>query len=358
MSWQKYHTLEKLLKDKAEYEAISMEVVLPAERTARFRYLEGLALPFSVQLSTRQYGGSKVMACFIWKVPLNQCDADPGRAASILATKIASLEVVHSRARIKKIQAAFESMDSVDRECVIKVVQVCAAVGTDFIIDARNNYRPIYMRQAIRADFDQQSDRFVTGVAEALQCGVQAEDIEEFAESEETEHVGKFEPFWKACSDVLDKHGLDAPDERRHGDITFKSAAISIRDLHELTIAEMKKTIREQDIVSPSLEWLRLQFCPRHMNRSTSHRYRRRFNMKFLLQTRILRKEHPDHHYGAKQKQFFLQKVSLPGVKEYCLVVFMDDKSTIPIGDHNAAASAVPRQRHVMAHGNRELTAT
>ena len=76
--------------------------------------------------------------------------------------------------------------------------------------------------------------------------------------------------------------------------------AISIRNLKEIIIERLKqtKTPREFEIIKiPSDEWIRLQFWPRNSYHNSAMQYTGAFRIKYVVQTRLLRKHHLDVHY-------------------------------------------------------------
>lgn len=60
----------------------------------------------------------------------------------------------------------------------------------------------------------------------------------------------------------------------------------------------------------PSFEWFRRQFTPRNPYSNISKTLTGLFNATRGLKHRLLRKSHPDHHYGTKQLCYFKEHVS------------------------------------------------
>ena len=111
-----------------------------------------------------------------------------------------------------------------------------------------------------------------------------------------------------------------------------------------------------REIHCQSEEYFRIQFSPRNKNSRTATKYCRRFDVKWLLQTRLLHnKSHPDQHYGAKQ----YMKLMAQRFQNNSIVIFLDDKAAIPIGHPSTPVSATKQQRKVLAAGvaANELTA-
>jgi|GEM_PF-6742638 len=78
--------------------------------------------------------------------------------------------------------------------------------------------------------------------------------------------------------------------------------AISIRDLRETIICRLQIKFGDplpNEIHIPSDEWIRLQFLPKNPFAHAATQYTGKFKVKYKVQTRVLRKEHPDGHYCA-----------------------------------------------------------
>ena len=71
--------------------------------------------------------------------------------------------------------------------------------------------------------------------------------------------------------------------------------------------------------------------------------------MKYMVQSRQLRKSHPDSYYCAAQFRY---------LKEYCVLfhdvnlVFEDDKHTVKIGEPNHLVGAIERGKHMLVSLN------
>ncbi len=62
---------------------------------------------------------------------------------------------------------------------------------------------------------------------------------------------------------------------------------------------KLREKFPEEEIPVPSLEWIRLQFWPRNPYASTALKYTGSFNVRYAVQSRQLRHEHPDSKYVA-----------------------------------------------------------
>ena len=79
---------------------------------------------------------------------------------------------------------------------------------------------------------------------------------------------------------------------------------ISLRHLQEIISERLQQKFPESTHAVPSVEWIRLQFWPANSYTNTALWYTGRFNVKFGIQIRQLRKEHPDSHYVSALLQY------------------------------------------------------
>ena len=116
-----------------------------------------------------------------------------------------------------------------------------------------------------------------------------------------------FDVFWSELQSYLDEIN-PAVDERRHGDTLHMPFVISLRHLQEIISERLQQKFPESTHAVPSVEWIRLQFWPANSYTNTALRYTGRFNVKFGIQIRQLRKEHPDSHYVSILLQYVKKK--------------------------------------------------
>ena len=114
--------------------------------------------------------------------------------------------------------------------------------------------------------------------------------------------------------------------DRRHGpDVAQLPLAISIPDLNR----QVKERL-PADTPVPSEAWVRFQFWPRNQFSETAKRYKCRFDVKYKVQRRQLRKTHIDAHYCAVLFRYL--KEMAVRFRKHAALFFLDDKSKIPIG--------------------------
>lgn len=103
----------------------------------------------------------------------------------------------------------------------------------------------------------------------------------------------EFDKFWKELSTYLEEV-TPAVDDRRHGNTLHMPIAISVGDLHNMIEERLRTKFPEEEPLLPSVEWIRVRFASRNPYSSNSLQYTARFDVKFVVQIRQLRKSHPD----------------------------------------------------------------
>src|SRR5205814_3229175 len=129
--------------------------------------------------------------------------------------------------------------------------------------------------------------------------------------------------------------------------------ALSVRDLREI-IVERLKIIHNNPLPStihiPSQEWIRLQFCPTNATTTRSIHHTSRFNVKFQVQSRLLRKNSDDAHYCAALfrylREFCIQ------YKQWTCLISVDDKHKVPIGVDVAVSTGVQNRHSIVVQSS------
>lgn len=138
----------------------------------------------------------------------------------------------------------------------------------------------------------------------------------------------KFDVFWLELQNYLDEIG-PAVQERRHGEAMYMPVAISVNHLREIVSAKLKEKFPTEEVSIPSLEWMGLQFLPRNPYSTTALRYTGKFNVKYAVQCRQLRHEHPDVKYVAVILRYAKEFAVLHS--ESVLMISVDDKAIVPV---------------------------
>ena len=119
--------------------------------------------------------------------------------------------------------------------------------------------------------------------------------------------------------------------------------ACSVPDL----IGEIKGRLPDGTPI-PSETWVRYQFWPKDPSSKRATQYTGRLNVRFQVQTRQLRHDHPDSHYCAAQLKY-LKEFVVKFRSNVCLVM-EDDKHFINVGEPGLPLGSLGRGRR---DGNR-----
>ena len=183
----------------------------------------------------------------------------------------------------------------------------------------------------------------------------------------------QYDTFWEECGKFLNEEITPATDDRRHGNICHLSRAMSVRDL----VDQVKLRCPPGTLV-PSCEWVRLQFWPKTLSTSQHIHHTGRFKIKYMVQQRQWRHQHIDAHYAAATtykyvihtctlfthvpiiENFvcrlysfmhvifrYLREYAL-FVRDYSVLVSVDDKHKVQVGEPSYPVAATERGRRVM----------
>ena len=145
-----------------------------------------------------------------------------------------------------------------------------------------------------------------------------------------------YDVFWSECSAFIQESVGQAVDERRHQQVTHLAAAISVPDL----ISQVAKRCPDNTPI-PCESWVRLQFWPKNWHLRSACHYTGKLDVKYMIQSRKLRKSHEDSHYAAAIFRF-LRELAVK-LREYSAFACLDDKHRISVGEPNYPVAAVGR---------------
>ena len=148
----------------------------------------------------------------------------------------------------------------------------------------------------------------------------------------------KYDLFWEKCSEYLAE--CTAVPDRRHGEVLFMAAALSVRDLISQVSAKCPA-----NTPIPSESWVRLNFCSRNPKAKVSKHYHGKIQVKHMVQKRLFHKTHPDTHYCAAL--FRYQREMAVKYRDYSTFVCIDDKHRIKVGEPGYPVAATDRGREV-----------
>ena len=153
-----------------------------------------------------------------------------------------------------------------------------------------------------------------------------------------------FDDFWQELETYLQEIN-PAVDERRHGEVCHMPIAISICHLRNMILERLQQKHPDSTkLVVPSEEWIRLQFWPQNPYFSSALRYTGRFDVKYCVQSRQLRKNHPDTHYVSVILQYV--KDFAVQYQDITQMVSVDDKCVVPVGEPGDPISTAVRSHN------------
>ena len=149
----------------------------------------------------------------------------------------------------------------------------------------------------------------------------------------------KYAVFWEQCRVFLNE--CTAVHERRLDAVTHMAKAISVRDLVE----QVSKRCPEGTAI-PSQQWVRLQFWPKNPRTKAASQYRKRLQIKMMVQKRQFRKNHMDSHYCAAIFRYLREYAVL--FRDSAVFLCLDDKHRVKVGEPGVPVAAAERGRQVL----------
>lgn len=143
---------------------------------------------------------------------------------------------------------------------------------------------------------------------------------------------------------------MPAVDDRRHELTLYMPLAISIRDLRGTIVKRLEAKYNSPlptNIALPCEEWIRLQFWPTNPTTAAAIHYTGRFNIKYQVQARQLRKDHPDAHYCACLFRYLREFAIL--YRSHVCFIAADDKHKIPIGEGVPTSTGVRNKKNIVS---------
>ena len=106
----RYSTVEKRLQGTALYDAIFLNDFAPAERMARWWFMNEFCMPFAVEVYSYSAGGNQVTLYWVWKAPLDAADSDNSKTTATISSINKKLKVFHTRA-MRRVCGALQLAD-------------------------------------------------------------------------------------------------------------------------------------------------------------------------------------------------------------------------------------------------------
>ena len=139
--------------------------------------------------------------------------------------------------------------------------------------------------------------------------------------------------------------------ERRYDDLTeekesvsYMATALSVADLY----CQVNQELEGTDVKIPSLQWLQWQFWPSLKNSANAKHMTCKINIKYMVQSRLLRKSYIDSYYCAANFRY-LYSIQYP---ENINLLFEDDKHTLKIGEPSYPVAAIEHGKSILFSKN------
>lgn len=319
---KRYQSLETSLENQAPYTPIFLNDLAPADRKSRYDYVEGLSLPFACELLWCSDGNKKLW--FIWRIPFMLKDRDVAKTISI-CKELEETHVKHYSTRLMR------------RKFSDKYSLFLSQRGVQLgILPAILNE----MYQDLTGDASARPSKISQNVQTRLKLFMEAGDPELLVDLRQLNKGAptQYDTFFTGVENYINKNSLEAVHERRHDEAGRLALAISVRDLIAQVASELPK-----DTPVPSEAYMRLQFWPKNKTHHAALHYTGRFPLKYQIQTRQIREEHMDSHYGAAVFRY-LKEFAILYAGESNLV-FLDDKHNIKVGEPGVPLASAERGR-------------
>ena len=277
------------------------ESMSSTDKFVRYRFFQNLQLPFSTHLFQYHAGSQIGNISFIWKIPENEKDRSE-RGQKLALAKAKSLLPSYSTRAMRK---AFT-----DRYAHVTELS------------------PVVLRSMYRfLTNDASQETQGSDIDNRLEMILDDPDVDIIVDKREV-NAGRPEQltaFWTELDKVLEEYGKAVDDRRHSPDVAHMPIAISVPDL----IQQVSKRLPPGTAI-PSESWVRYQFWPRNRFSETAKKYTCRFDLTYKIQRRQLRKAHIDGRYCAVLFKYLKEMAVM--FREQCLLIFLVDKSKIPIG--------------------------
>ena len=318
------------------FQPISINEIFPENRSLRYTFIKhmikkGIELENCV-LFSQNYKGNKGNIYFIWKEDASLENEQATLRNTTINAITAKLPKYFSRGHKQRMKALTENL-------------VYDKISTA-------EFRAIYSE--LTGDESKGSNRTEREIDNRLKL-IMHNLTPQLAKDLRVNNArkGKFDQFWDICQKVISD--LTAVDDRRHGpasengDVVVNMAvAISAPQLYDKCKIEALKTLQEEDI--PSLSWFKFQFWPKNTRENAAMNYTGRFKIRYMMQQRMLRKQHDDEHYCACIYKY-LRSMAV-SLRDVSAMICTDDKHKISCGEPNYPLSALPRGRRVIVAQN------
>ncbi|XP_070563443.1 uncharacterized protein [Ptychodera flava] len=321
-----YKKVEVCLLEKAMYEPVSLNEIMPVDRRLRYRYVHNLVLPFDIELYGYHSGSQYGSLWFVWKsMPLT----DMEKSNKVIHEIGKNLPVYHTRAMKREFMSRFSL-----------VVKVSPTILNE-------------MYYFLTGDHSVPSHEISKSVRERLKVILDGNDPDIAVDMRKINEgrPSVFDRFWAEVDKLLEEEASQAVDDRRHGTVCFTSTAMSVPDL-------LQKVTRRlpSEVPIPSEKWLYLQFMPKNPFLRSAIQYTGKFPLKFKVQSRQFNMTHQDAHYASAIFKYL--KEFCVKFRDHTVLLCVDDKNQIPVGEPGVPLAAVGRGKQTVVQSEIPLVAS
>lgn len=318
---QQYQELQRHLDKNPPYTPVDVGDFVTVDRFERRKYIANIQLVSDVSMYAMPYGNCLGTVTILWKIERNSENHESRNGGVIL--------------EVSKKLPLYST-----REMRRSFIQTYSK---------KANVKPMVLRAIYRELFNDS----------AAAASLREEDLDHrvvsfFMESEQPDLLldlrklngnpgsTMFNTFWEETAKYFEEQA-QVHDRRHEHNFTYLPVAISVEELR----LKVKERLPEGTPV-PSSEWLRLQFWPPNPYAARALKHTFRLDVKFAVQTRLLRSEHIDSKYATTQYKYLKQFACK--YKDHARLICVDDKAIVPVGNPSQPVST-----GVRGH-NRSLT--
>lgn len=284
-----YDAVDKKLREAELFSPINLCLLAPFDRRMRYRWIQNIQATVRIQL----YKIKGCQATYAWRVPNKELDFSE-KTVNIVKQIDQIAKQEYAATMKKAAETKFKNQATWTKDQALNLLDIaCDTLDEDEFYSLRTSEK-------------------AEEIISSLEFGVPISDIiTDQSERNGMEDKTKFTKFWEALQSLLDDHAAVSEERRQSTVSCISPLCVSLRDLIEQVKAKLRTTFPDDDVLIPSYEWIRLQFTPRNPRAKVAANFTSRFNVKFAIQKRLLRKSHPDQHYGAKVVCYFKEMVSM-----------------------------------------------
>ena len=325
-AFSSFKPLEDKLMSLEHFQSVLVNEFSPDDSYKRYEYmrkLKALGLPFPSALLVYSHGNNIGNLSFLWRVP-SQDESSYSKCMT---------EIEH----VKLLLPSYKT----------RAMRITAFRKFGRITPGMSPANFRYMYKELTGDYSASCNLDQSEIEKRVKLAIDMEDPDVNVDLRHLNSGRKslYDPFWLACSKFIQENIGQAVDDRRHQQVTHFATAMSVPDL----ISQVAKSLPEGTPI-PCESWVRLQFWPKNRHLRSSCHYSGKLDIKFMVQSRQLRKSHEDAHYASAI--FRYQREMAVELRNHSVFVCLDDKHRVPVGEPGYPVAAIHRGKKVIVGRN------